>query len=312
LDLEGLRSFLAVAREKSISKAAQSLHVTQPTLSTRIRNMEEGLGFPLLERNWDGVKLTRQGYYFLPYAIQLLQDLSNASTVLTKFVGGEFHTSFEEVMNNTNRLLIGIDSWFVPIFIKPVIEELRHDFPDLSYKFITRPTQTILDLIEYGGVHLGICYDIHSNGNFHTTSLIEDELVLLCCASYNTDIYNDLRNLNLIKEPFLLFDNPVLVSHSHFTTPIFKMLDIKQFHIVDDMNVTLNMIALGEGYTIVPKSSVFQLSDWKFLPIRVIPLGHQLPTIKIQIVYSNAKSFSEPIDGIARKLSSHCAQTLKF
>lgn len=50
MDLEGLHSFATIAKEKSISKAAQTLHVTQPTLSARIRKLEEGMGVKLLDR----------------------------------------------------------------------------------------------------------------------------------------------------------------------------------------------------------------------------------------------------------------------
>ncbi|QTR05937.1 LysR family transcriptional regulator, partial [Saccharothrix algeriensis] len=61
---------------------AASLYVTQPTMSLRLRRLEEGLGFPLFERGWRGVTLTRQGAYFLPYAAQLVRDLASASEVL--------------------------------------------------------------------------------------------------------------------------------------------------------------------------------------------------------------------------------------
>ncbi|TBL69408.1 LysR family transcriptional regulator [Paenibacillus thalictri] len=305
MNLEGLRSFLAIAHEKSISKAAQFLHVTQPTLSARIRNMEEALGFPLLERNWEGVKLTRQGYYFLPYAIQLLQNLNNAAAVLTPF-NGEYNTSFEEVTNNANRLIIGMDPWLAPVFLKPVIDELRLQFPDLNVKFITRPSQTIMDMIEYGGAHLGICYEMKSSKRLHLNVLLEDETVLLCSSHNQAESYSDLSKLSQVQEPFLVFDNPILASHSYFTAPMFKMLDIKQFRTVDDMNLMLHMIALGEGYTVVPQSCVFKLSEWCALPIRVIPQGKRLPAITVQLAYLQAPAFTEPIECITRKLSSYC------
>lgn len=137
-------------------------------------------------------------------------------------------------------------------------------------------------------------------------------MVLLCCARYNRDMYHNLSSLNQIKEPFLLFDNPVLVYHSRFTAPIFKKLDIREFHMVDDINVMLHMIALGQGYTFIPKSSIFQLSQWNSRQVQVIPLGDKLPKIKIQLIHSNIKSFSEPIDRITQTLLSYSSDNDNF
>jgi DNA-binding transcriptional LysR family regulator len=134
-------------------------------------------------------------------------------------------------------------------------------------------------------------------------------MVLLCCARCNTNsIYNNLSNLHQIKEPFLLFDNPVLVYHNKFTAPIFKMLDIREFHIVDNLNVMLQMIALGQGYTFIPKSSVFQLSQWNTPIIQVISLRDKLPKMKIQIIHAKAELFSAPIERITQKLLSYCSK----
>ncbi|MNN01204.1 HTH-type transcriptional regulator CatM [compost metagenome] len=103
-----LQSFLAVAREKSISKAALFLHMSQPDLSNRLRKLEEGLGFALFERSWSGVQLTKLGSYFLPYAIQLMQELKDASIVLS-FNSDDVVNSYEEIINRSDQLLIGID-----------------------------------------------------------------------------------------------------------------------------------------------------------------------------------------------------------
>lgn len=64
MELRVLQYFLAVAREQSISRAAQSLHLSQPTLSTQIKALEEELGKKLLDRGVSGsrkVTLTDEG-----------------------------------------------------------------------------------------------------------------------------------------------------------------------------------------------------------------------------------------------------------
>jgi len=280
------------------------LHITQPTLSTRIQKLEEGLGFGLINRSWNGIQLTREGYYFLPYATQLINDLSNASTVLTNNHLQDFKVSFDEV-TNTNRLYIGIDPWLVPLFIKPLLAEIRHFAPEIEYKIITRPTKALLDLIEYNIIQLGIFYQDESHPNNHI-QLTQDEMVLLYCSDLFADIKDDLSNIDILKSvPFLLFDNPVLVYHSKFTSQVISKFGITRFHIIDDINVMMNMVATGSGFTVIPKSSIYQFNtDFKHhsLPVGVINLRDRVDKINIQAACARSSSF--PVEQIALKLQS--------
>ena len=65
LNLEYLRIFHAVARHKSISRAAEELHLSQPTVTKELRRLEEQLGFHLFFRHSRGVRLTHEGDYLL-------------------------------------------------------------------------------------------------------------------------------------------------------------------------------------------------------------------------------------------------------
>lgn len=75
LKLEHLRTFLAVARCKSVSRAAETLHLTQPAVTSRIKALEDGLGTALFDRSASGMHLTKRGDMLLHYAEQF-QHLS--------------------------------------------------------------------------------------------------------------------------------------------------------------------------------------------------------------------------------------------
>ncbi|GGA46088.1 LysR family transcriptional regulator [Paenibacillus physcomitrellae] len=303
MDIEGLQAFVAVAREKSISKAAQALHTSQPALSLRIRRMEEGLGFPLLARNWNGVRLTPQGYYFLPYAIRLIQDLEDASSVLTNPWGEEVKPQFEEVTGHGDRLLIGMDTWLAPKYTAPILRVLHHSYPGVNVRFVTRPTETILDLIEYRSIHLGIHYHELSRPALRTAPLAEDDTLLLAAPDVERSIDPQLDALPDLTLPFLLFDNPVLLSHRYVTTAMFQRFGISRIRVVDDLNVAAALVAEGLAYTMLP-ASTYAPSFRSLEPAIVSRSLHGLvPPLPIRAAYVHADD--DPFAEIIRCVIEH-------
>src|SRR6476661_5098601 len=80
VELRHLRYFVAVAEMENVSRAALKLHVSQPALSRQIRDLEDELGFSLLERTAKSVRLTDAGRAFLDNARALLQNADDAVT----------------------------------------------------------------------------------------------------------------------------------------------------------------------------------------------------------------------------------------
>src|SRR5437879_11906498 len=80
VELRHLRYFVAVAEMENVPRAALKLHVSQPALSRQIRDLEDEIGFSLLERTAKSVRLTDAGRAFLDNARALLQNADGAVT----------------------------------------------------------------------------------------------------------------------------------------------------------------------------------------------------------------------------------------
>src|SRR5436189_472732 len=89
VELRHLRYFVAVAEMENVSRAALKLHVSQPALSRQIRDLEDELGFFLLERSAKAVRLTEAGRTFLTEARAVLERTDEAVKAAREVATGE-------------------------------------------------------------------------------------------------------------------------------------------------------------------------------------------------------------------------------
>lgn len=124
MNIVHLETFLTVCACKNISTAAKQLFVPQPTVSNRIRFIEESLGHELFVRSKRGVELTEQGRIFLPYAEHILETYGLATQALNR------PAAIEE-------LTIGSSLPFTFPFILDKLEDLYGYSPDLSLQMLS-------------------------------------------------------------------------------------------------------------------------------------------------------------------------------
>ena len=97
MELRHLRYFVAVAGEENVSRAARKLHVSQPGLSRQIRDLEDEIGFQLLERSAKSVRLTAAGKVFLTEAREVLLHADaavNKARAVAHGGSGEIHVGY--------------------------------------------------------------------------------------------------------------------------------------------------------------------------------------------------------------------------
>jgi DNA-binding transcriptional LysR family regulator len=120
LDLRLVRYFTVVAEHQHFGRAADALHVTQPSLSRQIRSLEQQLGARLLDRTPQGSRLTEAGEVFLPRAQALLQSAAEA-------------TAATRAAAEPSRIIIG---YTTNLIVTPVARELRRRHPEADVQAI--------------------------------------------------------------------------------------------------------------------------------------------------------------------------------
>ena len=145
MDIRVLEYFLMVAREENITKAANLLHVTQPTLSRQIMGLEEELGVKLLERSNHSVFLTKEGILFRKRAQELVNLAWRARSELV---------AEEEEMSGT--IAIGCGEMRSVQELAVWIAEFQDLYPDIKFELYSGDNEDIKDRIERGNLDMGL------------------------------------------------------------------------------------------------------------------------------------------------------------
>ena len=151
MELRVLQYFLAVAREQSISAAAQSLHLSQPTLSTQLKGLEEELGKQLLVRGRKGsrkVTLTEEGMILRKRAEEILKLVQKAET--------EIMLSDDNIAGD---ICIGAgETQIIRVFAKAA-QALQKRHPNIHYQIFSGNAFYVMEQLDKGLIDFGLVYD---------------------------------------------------------------------------------------------------------------------------------------------------------
>ena len=160
MEIRTLRYFLAVAREGSITRAANFLHLTQPTLSLQMQDLEEELGRPLLIRKSHRVDLTPEGVLLRKRAEEIVSMVDKTEA--------EF-TALEDTVSGDVYIGSGETRALCPI--AKVIRQMRADSPGIRYHLYSGNAQDVTERLDKGLLDFGIVIEPADISKYDALSL---------------------------------------------------------------------------------------------------------------------------------------------
>ena len=140
LEIRVLRYFLAVAQEGSVTRAARALHLTQPTLSRQIRELEEELGQTLFSRGGRELSLTREGLLLWPRAEEIVG--------LAEITEKEFRSLGEKTVSGD--LSLGCGESKALSFVTDALKVLQDEHPLIIPHFFSGNGEIVMDRLDKG------------------------------------------------------------------------------------------------------------------------------------------------------------------
>ena len=139
MEIRTLKYFLAVAREENMTRAAQILHVTQPTLSKTLKSLEEELGRKLFIRRSFSIRLTEEGVLLRNRAEDLI---SMADKIEQEFL------SLDDISGG--ELYLGLAESYQIRYLARVIKAFKTRYPNLHYHITSGDTEQVADKLDKG------------------------------------------------------------------------------------------------------------------------------------------------------------------
>jgi DNA-binding transcriptional LysR family regulator len=194
VQLHQLRYVVCVADERRFTKAAERLHVAQPSISSAVAALEQELGAPLFYRDRGQVTLTRAGEVFLPWARQVLADCEAGAEAVRDVLGLQ-----------RGRLVLGTTPSLASNLLAPVLAEFHAAHPGLELTVYEAGSQDLVGRLETGEIELAIVILPIDRPWVESSVLKEEELVLAVDASHPLAGRRSLRVGELEQIPLVMF-----------------------------------------------------------------------------------------------------------
>ena len=290
MELRVLEYFLAVAREESISKAAEFLHLTQPTLSRQLKDLEEELGKQLFLRGSRKVTLTEDGMYLRNRAEESLELVHRTQHDLMQS---------EEII--TGEVAIGCGETDAIRHVVQAILRLQEQYPQIHYSFVSGDSANVLYALDKGLVDFGVVlgqlnlskYEALPFPTVDTWGILMRKDAPLAQKGY-------VEAEDLWELPLLL--SRQVPQHSRITDWLKRPLD--SLHIAAYYNLIYNasiMVEEGLGYALTLDKLINTSghSSLAFLPLRPA-LDNELHLIwkRYQVFSRAAEKFLEAVKSV--------------
>ncbi|HYL40650.1 MAG TPA: LysR family transcriptional regulator [Candidatus Binatus sp.] len=257
MQLAQVEGFVEVAHRGNLSRAAESLFITQPALTARLRALESEVAVPLFRRGRRGMALTEAGRAFLPYAERALRSLRDGAAAVGHLPIGE-------------ALAIGAAPAISTYLLPGLLVRFEAEHPGVRLVVRTGHSEEILELVVRGDVEVGLIRAL-DHAEVETILLREDELLLVAEPGPPMARRRRVAVAQVREARLILFDRTS--SFYDLTRALFRPGGSSARGILelDNIDAAKHMVLAGLGVALLPRSAVeAELADGRLRQVELI------------------------------------------
>ena len=297
MDIRQLKYFIAVVENKGFSRAAETLYLSQSTLSKVVKSLEDELDTVLLDRSNKQIELTGSGNIVYQQGIQVLHSLDNITNQL-----------FDIENLKQGHIHIGLPPISGTLYFPEIIKTFTDLYPRIDLQIYEAGAYKVKNALLDGTVDIVVSMELESEANLDVIPLINDPLVVYVNQDHPLARQSSVTLTDLKNESFIALTSDYELRKkliyeyykSNFKPSI--QLESAQWDFI------LSMVNEGFGITVMPYSLSSLLN---FKKITTIPIENDEMTMDINFVVKSHKPLSTPLKAFIEYTKEHI-QTMKF
>ena len=194
MNLQHLRYFLAVARTGGFTQAAREMHVTQPTVSSGVSELERSLGVKLFNRDSRHVALTTDGRLLMSYAIQVEDLLEEAGERLER-----------RDLEPGECFQFGAIDAAVIYLLPEILKEYMRSYPGVALKTQVAPSRYLVEDLLMNRSEFALIHLPYSHPKIETVPIYRDEMPLVVGSGHRFAHRDEVDLAAVVEEPLILF-----------------------------------------------------------------------------------------------------------
>lgn len=288
LTMKHLRYFEALARHRHFGRAAEASAISQPALSLQIKELEDILGAPLVERGPRQIRLTALGEEFTLRAREVLRSVDELASLARASTGPL-----------AGRLRLGIIPTVAPYFLPQLIRRLARHFPDLDLRPREAVTQRLVRDLAEGRLDLAVVALPVSEPSLTEHPLFDEEFLLvrpLAQSANPVPRLDDLADMPLLLlEEGHCFRDQAIAACKLPRTPAGEIME------GSSLSTLVQMVGAGIGVTLIPQMAA--VVEARSAPVAVQRLPAPRPGRTIGLVWRRTNPLTDRLADLARTLA---------
>jgi len=242
--LAQVEAFLEVMRLGSVSRAADVLFVSQPTLTARLKNLEAELGEALFVRTGRGLRPTEAGLAFQPHAERAVRALQEGQAVIAELQRGD-----------AGALVVGAAPAASTYVLPALLRRFVARAPGVQLVVRTGHSEEVLHMVLQDEVQVGLVRSMH-HPDVERVPVYEDVLVLVVPPGHRFAHGEGVRIEDVGSEPLILFDRTS--SYHELTNTMFRQAGVLPRSVMelDNIEAAKKMVEQGLGIALLPEIAV--------------------------------------------------------
>ena len=246
MDFFRIECFLAAAETGSMTKAAEKMCITQPSMSFQIRELERELQIPLFDRDYKGIRLTEAGRIMQTGFIHILESYR-------KLLDNALACAYGKL-----RLTIGYHGFINWAGIHSFIAGFSDRHPEMEVVVIQQQWKELADYLEIGALDIAFLEtsELRGRDRLAAFELFREQTCFALRRSHPLAKYERVTVDQIADETILMNNHPSSSMQEMVRNLYESGLKKEQFRVSDQLEVTLSMAATGQGITSLPMSFI--------------------------------------------------------